>query len=113
MTAIAEGLILKETALAELTAGLRGQLVGRDDPAYDEARKIWNGSIDKRPALIARCAGVADVMAAVKFARQHGLQVAVRSGGRPRPRGVRARAPPPVPVPPPEGVGGRPPRVPH
>src|SRR6266576_3510440 len=81
MTAIAEGLILEETALAELTAGLRGQLVGRDDPAYDEARKIWNGSIDKRPALIARCAGVADVMAAVKFARKHGLQVAVRSGG--------------------------------
>jgi FAD/FMN-containing dehydrogenase len=81
MTAIAEGLTLEETALAELTAGLRGQLVGRDDPAYEEARKIWNGSIDKRPALIARCAGVADVMAAVKFARRHGLQVAVRSGG--------------------------------
>ena len=81
MTAIAEGLILEETALAELTAGLRGHLVGRDDPAYDEARKIWNGSIDRRPALIARCAGVADVMAAVKFARRHGLQVAVRSGG--------------------------------
>jgi len=81
MTAIAEGLTLEETALAELTAGLRGQLVGRDDPAYDEARKIWNGSIDKRPALIARCAGVADVMAAVKFARRHGLPVAVRSGG--------------------------------
>ena len=81
MTAIAEGLTLEETALAELTAGLRGQLVGRDDPAYDEHRKIWNGSIDKRPALIARCAGVADVMAAVKFARKNGLQVAVRSGG--------------------------------
>jgi FAD/FMN-containing dehydrogenase len=81
MTAIAEGLTLEETALAELTAGLRGHLVGRDDPAYDEARKIWNGSIDKRPALIARCAGVADVMAAVKFGRRHGLQVAVRSGG--------------------------------
>jgi FAD/FMN-containing dehydrogenase len=81
MTAIAEGLTLEETALAELTAGLRGQLLGRDDPAYDEARKIWNGSIDKRPALIARCAGVADVMAAVKFAGRHGLQVAVRSGG--------------------------------
>jgi FAD/FMN-containing dehydrogenase len=81
MTAIAEGLTLEETALAELTAGLRGQLVGRDHAVYDEARKIWNGSIDKRPALIAQCAGVADVMAAVKFARKHGLQVAVRSGG--------------------------------
>jgi FAD/FMN-containing dehydrogenase len=81
MTAIAEGLTLEETALAELTAGLRGELLGRDHVAYDDARKIWNGSIDKRPALIARCAGVADVMAAVKFARRHGLQVAVRSGG--------------------------------
>jgi hypothetical protein len=60
MTAIAEGLTLEETALAELEAGFRGQVVGRDDPAYEEHRKIWNGSIDRRPALIARCAGVAD-----------------------------------------------------
>jgi FAD/FMN-containing dehydrogenase len=81
MTAIAEGLTLEETAVAELQAGMRGQLVGRDDPLYDEHRKIWNGSIDRRPALIARCAGVADVIAAVKFARTHGLPVAVRSGG--------------------------------
>ena len=81
MTAIAEGLTLEDTALAELTAGLRGHVIGRGDPTYDEARKIWNGSIDKRPALIARCAGVADVMSAVKFAQQHGLRVAVRSGG--------------------------------
>jgi FAD/FMN-containing dehydrogenase len=81
MTAIAEGLTLEDTALAELTAGLRGRVVGRDDPTYDEVRKIWNGSLDKRPALIARCAGVADVMSAVKFARQHGLPVAIRSGG--------------------------------
>src|SRR3954468_898267 len=81
MTAIAEGLTLEDTALAELTAGLRGHVVGRGDPTYDEARRIWNGSIDKRPALIAHCAGVADVMSAVKFARQHELRVAVRSGG--------------------------------
>ena len=81
MTAIAEGLTLEETALAELQAGLRGQIVGRDDPVYEEQRKIWNGSIDRRPALIARCAGVADVMSAVKFARKNGLPVAVRSGG--------------------------------
>src|SRR2546421_7690594 len=81
MTAIAEGLTLEDTALAELEAGFRGQIVGRDDPDYDEHRKIWNGSIDRRPALIARCVGVADVMLAVKFARQHGLSVAVRSGG--------------------------------
>src|SRR5436305_604452 len=81
MTAIAEGLTLEETALAELEAGFRGQVVGRDDPAYDEHRKIWNGSIDRRPALIARCAGVADVIASVKLCREHGLPVAVRSGG--------------------------------
>src|SRR6185295_7014728 len=81
MTAIAEGLTLEETAVAEFSAGLRGDLVGRDDADYDEARKIWNGSIDRRPALIARCAGVADVVSAVKFARASGLPVAVRSGG--------------------------------
>ena len=81
MTAIAEGLTLDETALAALQAGLRGQIVGRNDPTYDEHRKIWNGSIDRRPALIARCAGVADVIACVKFCRDHGLPVAVRSGG--------------------------------
>ena len=76
MTAVAEGLVLDETALAALQAGLRGHIVGREDPAYDEHRKIWNGSIDRRPALIARCAGVSDVMDAVKFGRQHGLSVA-------------------------------------
>jgi FAD/FMN-containing dehydrogenase len=81
MTAIAEGLTLEETAVAELQAGLRGRVVGRDEPDYDETRKIWNGSIDRRPALIARCAGVADVMAAVKFARKHGVPATVRSGG--------------------------------
>ena len=81
MTAIAEGLTLEDTALAELTAGLRGGVVGRDDPTYDDARKIWNGSIDKRPALIARCAGVADVISAVKFARKNGIPTAIRSGG--------------------------------
>jgi FAD/FMN-containing dehydrogenase len=81
MTAVAEGLTLDGTALAELQAGFRGQIVGRDDPSYDEHRRIWNGSIDRRPALIARCAGVADVIGAVKFARKHGLPVAIRSGG--------------------------------
>src|SRR5438034_4167207 len=81
MTAIAEGLTLEETAVAELSAGLRGRIVGRDDPGYDETRKIWNGSIDRRPALVASCAGVADVMSAVKFARKHGVPSTIRSGG--------------------------------
>src|SRR5947199_2774589 len=81
MTAIAEGLTLDAAALAELQAGFRGEIVGRDDPTYDEHRKVWNGSIDRRPALIARCAGVADVIASVRFGRKHGLPTAVRSGG--------------------------------
>jgi len=81
VAAIAEGLTLDEKALAELQGGFRGEIVGRDHPTYDEHRKVWNGSINRRPALIARCAGVADVIAAVKLCRQHGLPVAVRSGG--------------------------------
>src|SRR5215207_8882875 len=81
MTAITEGLTLDGTALAELHAGFRGEIVGRDDPTYDEHREVWNGSIDRRPALIVRCAGVADVIHSVRFGRKHGLPVAVRSGG--------------------------------
>jgi FAD/FMN-containing dehydrogenase len=81
MTSVAERIQLDEAALAELAAAFRGQNVGPDDPAYHEHRKIWNGSIDRRPALIARCAGVADVIAAVKFGRRTGLPVAVRGGG--------------------------------
>ena len=69
------------TALQELAAGFRGEIVRPDSPSYEEARQVWNGSIDKYPAVIARCAGVADVIAAVKFARETGLTVAVRSGG--------------------------------
>jgi len=62
-------------------SALRGQLIAPDHPDYEAARRVWNGSIDRRPALIARCAGVADVMAAVRYARAEGLPVAVRSGG--------------------------------
>ena len=51
------------------------------DDEFDEARKVWNGMIDRRPGLIARCSGTADVIAAVNFARTHGLLVAVRGGG--------------------------------
>jgi len=62
-------------------AAFRGQVVRPGDSDYDLQRKIWNGSIDKRPAVIARCAGVADVIAAVKLGRASALPVAVRSGG--------------------------------
>jgi FAD/FMN-containing dehydrogenase len=60
---------------------LRGPLIQPSDPTYDEARKIYNGMLDKRPALIARCKDVADVMAAVNFGRTHKLDIAIRGGG--------------------------------
>src|SRR5436309_15179712 len=70
--------ILHTTGLAER---FRGSLNGAEDPSYDEARSIWNGMIDKHPALIAHCAGVADVIDAVRYARESDLAVAVRGGG--------------------------------
>jgi FAD/FMN-containing dehydrogenase len=75
------------TTLAEtvgldgLRDSMRGPVIAPDDAGYDAARAIWNGAIDRRPACIARCTGVADVVAAVRFARAHDLVVAVRSGG--------------------------------
>ena len=62
-------------------AAFRGSIVGPADAEYDVRRALWNGSIDRRPAVILRCAGVSDVIAAVKHARETGLPVAVRSGG--------------------------------
>jgi FAD/FMN-containing dehydrogenase len=64
-----------------LRAKFLGELLTSQDDGYDEARKIWNGNIDRRPALIARCTGVADVMAAVRFARDRDLAASVRGGG--------------------------------
>src|SRR3954467_4738080 len=72
---------LGDATLGELEQGLRGQLVRPEDEAYDEARAIWSGAPDRRPALVVRCAGVADVMRAVDFARSEDLLVAVRGGG--------------------------------
>jgi FAD/FMN-containing dehydrogenase len=62
-------------------ARLRGPLLLAGDTGYDDARTIWNALIDRRPALIARCSGAADVIAAVMFAREHGLLVSIRGGG--------------------------------
>jgi FAD/FMN-containing dehydrogenase len=73
--------ILEEAAVQNLADGLRGPLLRPGNGSYDEARKVWNGMIDRRPALIARCAGVADVIAAVRFARAQGILVSVRGGG--------------------------------
>jgi FAD/FMN-containing dehydrogenase len=68
-------------AWQDLEAAFRGELVGPEDPSYDRHRKVWNGSIDRRPAVIARCAGQSDVAQAVRFARRTGLPLAVRGGG--------------------------------
>lgn len=61
--------------------GFRGRLIGPDHADYDAARALWNGAIDRRPRLIARCMGTADVVAAVRFARDHDLEIAIRGGG--------------------------------
>src|SRR5512147_135729 len=68
-------------AIEEFRTRLRGNLLQPGDAAYDAARKIWNEMVDKRPALIVRCRGVADVMNAVRFAGSHDLIVSIRGGG--------------------------------
>ena len=70
-----------ESVAGELKQRMRGQVLLRGDSGYDEARKIWNGDIDRRPAIIVRCAGVEDVKAAVACARARGISIAVRAGG--------------------------------
>jgi FAD/FMN-containing dehydrogenase len=65
----------------ELRGRFRGALLRPGEEGYDEARRVWNGAIDRRPALIARCAGADDVAVAVRFAREHDLAVSVRGGG--------------------------------
>jgi FAD/FMN-containing dehydrogenase len=72
---------IPKAALKELQAALRGPLLLPGNAAYDTTRKVWNGMIDKRPGLIARCTGAADVIEAVNFAREFDLLVAVRGGG--------------------------------
>src|ERR671922_223524 len=69
------------THLERLRSSIRGLVIGPDDEGYDAARRIWNGAIDRHPACIARCTGVADVVAAVRFARERELEIAVRGGG--------------------------------
>jgi FAD/FMN-containing dehydrogenase len=72
--------VIGEATLAELEAALRGRLVRPADPDYDQARAVWNAAHDRHPALVIRCAGTADVIRAVEFARSEGLAVAVRGG---------------------------------
>jgi FAD/FMN-containing dehydrogenase len=81
MSSVTEGGVVDAPAIDDLRVSFGGEIVVPGDTRYDEHRRVWNGSIDRHPALIARCAGVADVRRAVRFAREHELVVAVRGGG--------------------------------
>lgn len=81
MTLVGTERSLDDSLIDKLAAGLAGALLRPTDSGYDAARKVWNGMVDKRPALIARCAGAEDVIASVRFARDHDLLVSVRGGG--------------------------------
>jgi FAD/FMN-containing dehydrogenase len=73
--------VINADVIKQFRTGLRGGHLLRDDDGYDAARKIYNAMIEHRPAIIARCAGAADVISAVNFARNNGLLVSVRGGG--------------------------------
>jgi FAD/FMN-containing dehydrogenase len=73
--------LIDESEIEQLRVGMRGRLLKPGEPDYDKARVVFNGMFDRRPALIARCRGVADVIDAVRFARRHYLLTAVRAGG--------------------------------
>ena len=75
------GVQLDEEIISDLKGRLRGELLRPGDEGYDVARKVWNGAIDRYPALIARCRGAADVVTAVRFGRDQDLLVAIRGGG--------------------------------
>ena len=72
---------IDQKSIVDLSARFSGVLLRPDESGYDDARKIHNGMIDRKPALIARCLGSADIVDAVNFARTHGLELAVRGGG--------------------------------
>jgi FAD/FMN-containing dehydrogenase len=67
--------MLSETTIAALKSELRGELIGPGDAGFDAARKVYNAMIDRKPRLIVRCADVADVIAAIKFSREHKLPI--------------------------------------
>jgi FAD/FMN-containing dehydrogenase len=81
MTAVDRRTSIDPDAIESLRTSFRGEVIAPADEGYEEHRRVWNGSIDRHPALIARCAGVADVRDAVRFGREHELTVAVRGGG--------------------------------
>jgi len=72
---------LDENSIQQLKAAVRGRIIEPTDEDYDDARKVYNAMIDKKPRLIVRCFDVADVIASVNFARENGRLLAIRSGG--------------------------------
>jgi FAD/FMN-containing dehydrogenase len=82
VTALAGGQVeLNAHTVESFGTSLDGSLIGRDSPGYEEARAVWNAMVEKRPVLIARCAGAPDVKRSLDFARQHGLLFSVRGAG--------------------------------
>jgi FAD/FMN-containing dehydrogenase len=73
--------MLGDAVVQALDGAFAGELIAPGDARYETARRVWNGMVDRRPALVARCAGEDDVVAALRFARERGLPVAVRGGG--------------------------------
>jgi hypothetical protein len=80
-TLTGDKLQLDRTDLDALRANMRGKLLLPGDSGYDDARTIWNGMIDRRPAVVARCIGAADVMACVAFASERGIHLCIKGGG--------------------------------
>jgi len=76
-----EEITLQEETVRKFKDSLRGELIRIGDAGYDDARSIWNAMIDRRPALIASCLGVADVVTCVNFAREHGITLSIKGGG--------------------------------
>src|SRR5436309_5119241 len=85
MTTDGVSITLDDETITAFRSALRGDLILRDHAAYESARRVWNGNVDRRPALIARCAGVADVQRAVSFGRTHSLRLSIRDGGHSAP----------------------------
>jgi FAD/FMN-containing dehydrogenase len=73
--------LVREATVAAISSRLRGEILRPSDNGYERARRVWNGMIDKRPALIVRCAGAGDVVNAVRFGREYDLLASVRGGG--------------------------------
>ena len=73
--------VVPQDKLDAFRANLSGPVLEPVDTGYEDSRTVWNGMIDRRPALVARCRGVADVMAGVRFAREHDLLVCIKGGG--------------------------------